>query len=169
MRVCAGMRQPETVSLSKADVPNAAVIPGGHIVVFSGLLSQVRSENGLAFVLAQELAHITQRDHLRAMGRGIVLFGLAALVTGSDSGLSELLAPVNSPGQASYSRTRESAADAAALRILHCRYGHAGGATELFAAMKDRETSVFRAVSLCRLAPCHAGAHRFFEPSHAGR
>lgn len=143
MRQCAGLQLPATVTLSKSGDANAALLPGGHIVVFSGLLDQVKSENGLSFVLAHELAHITQRDHLRAMGRGIVLFGLAALLTGSDSGLSELLAPVNSLGHAKYSRTREAAADAAALRILNCRYGHAGGATELFQSMLARDGNGF--------------------------
>lgn len=143
MRSCAGLRLPAAVTLRKSDVPNAAVMAGGHIVVFTGLLDHVRSENGLAFVLAHELAHISQRDHLRAVGRGIVVFGVAALMTGIDSGLTKLLAPVNSLGQAKYSRTREAAADLAALRILHCRYGHAGGATELFSAMKERDDGLF--------------------------
>ena len=139
MRQCAGLRLPATVTVNKSDDANAAVLPGGHIVVFSGLMDQVKSENGLSFVLAHELAHITQRDHLRAMGRGIVLFGIAALLTGSDSGLTELLVPVNSLGHAKYSRTREAAADAAALRTLNCRYGHAGGATELFQSIRARD------------------------------
>ncbi|RSZ56326.1 M48 family metallopeptidase [Massilia atriviolacea] len=137
MRACAGLRLPANVSLHKSETPNAAVLPGGNIVVFTGLLDEVTSENGLAFVLAHELSHITQRDHLRALGRGIVLFGVSALLTGGDSGLSELLAPVGKLGDATYSRTREAAADAAALRILNCRYGHAGGATELFASLKE--------------------------------
>ncbi len=139
MRQCAGLRLAATVTLTKADAANAVVMPGGRIIVFSGLIDHVKSENGLAFVLAHEMAHLTQRDHLRAVGRGIVLFGISALLTGSDSGLTELLAPVNSLGHANYSRTREAAADAAALRILHCRYGHAGGATELFEAIQARD------------------------------
>lgn len=143
MRACAGLRLPATVTLNKSKVPNAAVVPGGHIVVFGGVFEHVKSENGIAFVLAHEMAHVTQRDHLRAMGRGIVLFGISAILTGSDSGLSELLMPVNKLGHANYSRARESAADAAALRILNCRYGHAGGATEFFDAMKDQDSSLF--------------------------
>ncbi len=143
MRQCAGLRVSATVSLHKSETPNAAVMPGGHIVVFDGLMDHVKSENGLAFVLAHEMGHLTQRDHLRALGRGIVLFGMAALLTGSDSGLTDLLAPVTELGHAKYSRTREAAADAAALRILHCRYGHAGGATELFEAMKASQGGDF--------------------------
>ncbi|HEU4853071.1 MAG TPA: M48 family metallopeptidase [Telluria sp.] len=141
MRSCAGLRLPARVMLAKSKTPNAAVMPGGQIVVFSGLVDHVKSDNGLSFVLAHELAHITNRDHLRAMGRGIVLFGISALLTGSDSGLSELLAPVHHLGAAKYSRSREEAADAAALRTLNCRYGHVGGATEFFEDMKDEDAA----------------------------
>lgn len=136
LRTCAGLRLPARVALQKSEVPNAAVMPGGQIVVFSGLLDEVRSENGLAFVLAHELAHITNRDHLRGLGRGLVLFGVSAVLLGSDAGLTEILAPVGHLGAATYSRSREEAADAAALRTLNCRYGHAGGATEFFESMK---------------------------------
>jgi Zn-dependent protease with chaperone function len=137
MRSCAGLRLPAKAMLAKSKTPNAAVMPGGQIVVFTGLVDHVQSDNGLAFVLAHELAHITNRDHLRAMGRGIVLFGISALLTGSDSGLTELLAPVTHLGTAKYSRSREEAADATALRTLNCRYGHVGGATEFFEKMQD--------------------------------
>ena len=143
MRACAGLSVPARVSITDSPAPNAAVGPGGHIVVFSGLLGQVRSENGLAFVLAHELAHLSQRDHLRAMGRGIVLFGLSALVLGNDSGLTEVLAPAGQLGVAKHSRTRETAADMAALRILACRYGHAGGATEFFKTMRGEDDKSF--------------------------
>lgn len=139
MRSCAGLAGPVRVVMNKSPQANAAVAPGGTIIVFNGLAGQLKSENGLAFVLAHELAHLHQRDHLRAMGRAIVLFGVALAVTGSDAGLADLLAPVQQLGQAKFSRTREAAADALALRILVCRYGHAGGATELFESMKGRD------------------------------
>ena len=38
-------------------------------------------------------------------------------------------------GEAGYSRGREAQADANALRILQCHYGHVGGATEFFEAL----------------------------------
>ena len=136
MHQCAGLNFRPQLRMHQSEVPNAAVVPGGTIIVFTGLLGRVQSENGLSFVLAHELSHIANRDHLRVMGRGIVLFGISALLTGSDSGLTGLLAPAAHLGTASYSRERESLADAKALQILACRYGHAGGATELFEALK---------------------------------
>lgn len=139
MQHCAGVNGSPAVSLYKSDAPNAVVFPGARMVVFTGLLTRVKSENGLAFVLAHELAHVANRDHLRAMGRGIVLFGISAVLTGSDSGVTDLLAPATHLGHAKYSRERESLADARALDILNCRYGHAGGATELFLALKGED------------------------------
>lgn len=141
LRPCVGLAGPAQVRLNTSATPNAMVVPGGTIYVFSGLLTHVESENGLAFVLAHELAHLAHRDHLRALGRGIVLYGLAALVTGDNSALASVLAPVHRLGESSYSRSRESAADALALRVLHCRYGHAGGATELFTALEGKQNS----------------------------
>lgn len=136
MHQCAGLSFRPQLRMHQSEVPNAAVVPGGTIIVFTGLLDRVQSENGLSFVLAHELSHIANRDHLRAMGRGIVLFGISALLTGSDSGITGLLAPATHLGTAKYSREREALADAKALQILNCRYGHVGGAAELFEALK---------------------------------
>jgi beta-barrel assembly-enhancing protease len=139
LKQCAGVRYPVTVHLVKNEQANAAVLPGANMMVFSGLLEQVQSTNGLSFVLAHELAHLKQRDHWRAMGRSVVLLAMSAALTGSNSGMTELLMPVQQLGTATYSRERESMADSAALAILHCRYGHVGGATEFFEALKGTE------------------------------
>ncbi len=40
------------------NLPHAASLPGGQIVVFSGFLGEMRYEAELAFVLAHELAHV---------------------------------------------------------------------------------------------------------------
>lgn len=144
MHQCAGLNFLPQLRMHKSEAPNAAVVPGGTIIVFTGLLDRVQSENGLSFVLAHELSHIANRDHLRAMGRGIVLFGISVILTGSDSGLTGLLAPASHLGTAKYSRERESLADAKALQILDCRYGHVGGATELFEALKKEDPDTSR-------------------------
>ena len=62
----------EIVVISE-EVPNAFAIPGGLIVVTTGLISGVESENELAFVLGHELGHFRNRDHLRSLGRGALM------------------------------------------------------------------------------------------------
>ncbi len=53
----------------KNPVPNAFVVPGGKVVVFSGLLDLLSSEDELAAVLAHETAHVLARHHVRAKAR----------------------------------------------------------------------------------------------------
>lgn len=89
--------------------PNAVALPGGGIGLSSRLLEEVQTEEGLAFVLAHELAHHQNRDLLRGMGRQLVFKVCLAFVLDSDSvhaldSLAEL-------GERSYSRQQERAAD----------------------------------------------------------
>jgi len=139
LKPCLSLPYPITVSLVKSDVVNAMAVPGGKMVVFSGLLDAVSSANGLMFVLAHELGHFKNRDHLRLMGRGIVLSILALLAFGGDSGFSDILASTINLRTAKYSQSRESQADHTALHALQCQFGHVGGATELFESLKAQE------------------------------
>ena len=139
LRECSDIAYPLKVYLIDSDNPNALAFPGGRIFVFSGLLDKVSSENGLSFVLAHELAHFKNRDHLRGIGRGIVFTAVAALLTSAGSDLTQLFAPAADFRQAQYSQERESLADQEALQTLGCYYGHVGGATEFFEAMKPDE------------------------------
>lgn len=136
LMACMDVGYPVRVQVAESDEVNAFAFVGGKIVVYRGLLDAVNTESGLAFVLAHELAHFIHRDHLRGMGRGLVLATLSALMTGADSGISQLLAPAQSIGMARFSRQQESAADAAALKALNCRYGEVTGATELFEVLQ---------------------------------
>ena len=139
LRKCVDIAYPLKVYLMESDEANAMALPGGRIIVLSGLLAEVQSENGLSFVLAHELAHFKNRDHLRGLGRGIVLTAMMAYLTGSDSSLTRLFAPAAGFSHARYSQERETMADLVALHTLACHYGHARGATEFFEAMKPEE------------------------------
>ena len=137
LRPCLEIGYPLRVELMASSQANAMAAPGGRVIVLEGLLAKVRSENGLAFVLAHELAHFKNRDHLAGLGRGMVLTALTAVLTGADSGLTRLIAPAAEFGVARYSQERELRADDLALQALVCRYGHVGGADEFFTAMAD--------------------------------
>lgn len=87
---CAHLPYHFRVHLQKSSAINAMALPGGHIVVFSGLLDKVSSENELTFVLAHEMGHYAHRDHLRGLGRGLALMALSALLLGPDSSLGNM-------------------------------------------------------------------------------
>jgi len=135
LRPFVSVAYPVKVLIFKSSMANAFALPGGYMAISTEMLAKVKSENGLAFVIAHELAHFHNRDHLRGMGRGIVMTALAAAVTGPNSSLSRLLAPTSQFGQAQYSQARESLADQTAITALNGYYGHVGGADEFFTQM----------------------------------
>ena len=105
-------------------------LPGGLIIVTDGLLEQVESENELAFVLGHELGHYRNRDHLRALGRGVVLALLFTVTTGRDvSGIGITVSDLALRG---FSRKQEIAADAFGLGVVNAHYGHVNEAWRLF-------------------------------------
>jgi predicted Zn-dependent protease len=127
-------------SVRIADSPeiNAVALPGGRFVVFRGLLDEVGSENELTMVLAHELGHFAHRDHLRGLGRGLGITVLSLLVFGRDSSISNVAGKLFLDVESHYSRRQEAAADRFALKLLVARYGHAGGATDLFRRLSKR-------------------------------
>ena len=118
------------VEISDSDIANAMALPGGLIVVTQGLLDQVESENELAFVLGHELGHFKNRDHIRALGRSIVLSLFFVAITGSDVG--GLGITVTDLALRGFSRKQESKADEFGLAIVNAEYGHVNEASRLF-------------------------------------
>ena len=121
-----------TVELVDTPQVNAIALPGGTIAVFRGLLDKIGSENELAMVLGHELGHFAHRDHLRSLGRGLGVTALSLLVFGPDSSVSNAAGKLFLDFESHYSRKQEASADAFALQLLVARYGHAGGALDLF-------------------------------------
>ena len=123
------------VSLSPMMEPNAFAAPGGHIIVTTGLLNSIESENGLAMVLAHEIGHHYERHPLRGMGRGIVVGLFLITLSGFDgAGLAEsFLGQTTLIGQLAYSRKQETDADKIGVDLLTRHYQHASGASEFFA------------------------------------
>ncbi len=118
---------------------NALAWPGGNIVLTSGLFEAVHSENDLAMVLGHELGHYAHRDHLRGLGRGLVLLAISVTVFGADTRSGSLFANLVSDSEMHNSREREAAADAYGLQVLFKSYGHVGGADAFFNYAKTKE------------------------------
>jgi predicted Zn-dependent protease len=93
-------------------VVNAVTLPGGHVLLFSGLLDRANSADEVAGVLAHELGHVDHRDVLtslvRQLGLSVVLGGLDGNVDGYTNALLS----------ARYSREAEAAADGFAIDAL---------------------------------------------------
>lgn len=125
------------VEIDDSDAANAIALPGGLIIVTQGLLDQVESENELAFVLGHELGHFRNRDHVRALGRGLVMSLFFVVITGNDvSGLGINATDITLRG---FSRGQESEADEFGLAIVHSEYGHVNEAARMFERWDDAD------------------------------
>jgi Zn-dependent protease with chaperone function len=129
------------VTVREQDEINAVALPAGRIVVFSGLLNKLRSENELAMVLAHELGHYAHRDHLRGLGRGLVLLSISAAL-GLADGLPSFIAPSVQVFNLKYSREQEAAADIFALDLVVRACGHAGGTLDVFAMFEEQQAKM---------------------------
>ena len=126
-----------TFHLMAAEIPNAFATLGGHVVITDNLLDKIASENGLAMVIAHEIAHIQLRHPIEAAGRAVVIQLVIATVMGSSGGSMPggILSSASTLTLLGFSRDMESAADERALTILRQHYGHVSGADEFFIAM----------------------------------
>lgn len=71
---------------------NAFAMPGGHVVLHSGLLLAADTPEEIAGVLAHEIAHVTQRHSIRNIISSAGLYLALSAVIGDVSGLLGVLA-----------------------------------------------------------------------------
>jgi Zn-dependent protease with chaperone function len=90
----------------------------------------VSSENELAYVLGHEMGHYANRDHLRGLGRALILTSASVFLFGPDSRIHHFLLKLLTLTDLSFSRKQEYRADEYALLRLQCLYGHVGGSTD---------------------------------------
>jgi len=124
------------------DTVNALALPGDRIIIYAGLVKQAQSENELVMVLGHELGHFANRDHLRSLGRAVIVQVAISYFIG-DIGAIESIAVsgIEAISNSQYSQSQESQADEVGLTLLQQTYGHVAGATDFFAWMSQKQTS----------------------------
>ena len=118
---------------------NAMALPGGHIVLYRGLLDRVESENELAMILGHELGHFGERHHLKGLGRGLVLLVLSATLLGDQSGITQFLQDSLAKVESRFSQQQEQQVDEFGLHLLQKTYDHVAGATDFFERIQKEE------------------------------
>ncbi len=136
------------VAVYEESTPNALAFPGGLVVVTSGLLEQVASENELAFVLGHELGHFRYRDHLRGIGRGVAFaLVMGALGLGGSGGAAQLAVLSGQLAARGFDRDQESDADRFGLELVQQEYGHVAGAGDFFQKLPEPDGAVEREIA----------------------
>ena len=133
------------VTLIDSEEKNAFALPGGRVLVLTGLLSMCETPDALAGVLAHEIAHVEQRHGIKALTRSLGLVYFAGALVGG--GLEELEAAETIAELASglmilrYSRDAEREADAIAVEKLHGNRRTAAGMVQFFRALREQHES----------------------------
>jgi predicted Zn-dependent protease len=137
-RLSTGLEHRPTMTVRVIDSPtvNALAAPGGHIVVFAGLLQKAGDADEVAGVLAHEMGHVVHNHSMQALVRHYALSLVATVLTGNDR-------IVGSAGallvQFAYSREAEAEADAAAVAILDGADLRSDGLARFFARLDQGE------------------------------
>jgi len=120
-RLAAQVESPYTFTwhVAQSSQVNALALPGGQVVVFTGLIAMAETPEELAGVMAHEIQHVVQRHSLRAMVRGLGFRALLGLVLGGagDAG-SQVAGLVEHLGGLRFSREQEELADRDGLALL---------------------------------------------------
>ena len=126
--------------LVEVDEPNAMALPGGHVIVTTGLLHIAGRPEEVLGAIAHELAHETQKHGLRKIvtGAGPVL--VVRLFLGNNRGLLAMLTQGSGTlVRQSFSQAYETEADDVGWRYLVAAHVDPSGLADLLRKLKARE------------------------------
>ncbi len=133
---CAKLPYDVRIYILKDDTINAYALPGGKIIITEGMLKKIKNENELASVIGHELGHFKHKDHLKALGKSLVIGTLSMLASDNYGSLFTTTLQVTN---AKYSQSQEIASDLFGIDLMQCAYGSVKGADTLFSRMDKGE------------------------------
>ncbi len=108
---------PLSLNVIEDDAVNAFALPGGNMVLMTGLMREARSPEEVAGVLAHEIQHVLKRHVVKRLVQSLGWrVWVSVLVGGSD--LAELAFGAGSLLELSYGRAQETEADLEGARLL---------------------------------------------------
>ncbi|MBM3412302.1 MAG: M48 family metallopeptidase [Bacteroidetes bacterium] len=126
------------ITVVKDQMVNAFALPGGQLVVYTGLLESMETYPELAALLSHEFVHVEKRHATRSIFRSMGSDLFITLLFGKSSGLATLvIGQANQLRTLSYSRSLEKEADLEGYRLLKERGIDPAGYDLLFKHLKD--------------------------------
>jgi Zn-dependent protease with chaperone function len=109
---------PLDIKVFNHEMPNAFAVPGGHIVLFDGLIQDADSPEEVAAVLGHEIGHVINRDPTRLTLRSAGSVGILGMVFGDFAGGAVALIIAEQLIAADYSQEAEANADIFAHKLM---------------------------------------------------
>ena len=129
---------PIQVTLVKSDMVNAYALPGGQIVIYSGLLNKIKTPEALAALLAHEGSHINERHSLKGLLRNAANGILISVLFSDASGISgAIVSNANNLNGLHYSRSLEAEADRKGCDLLRANGLDVRGMQQLMQVLEE--------------------------------
>ena len=132
------------INITPDERMNAFCYPNGNIYITSGLYKKLKNEDELAFVIAHEMAHYKNRDHLMALRKNIsaaAVMLVMSVVSPNDNAASKVVSSGIDASDLSYSRGVEKKADNYAKKALLSLYGNTSGGVKALEIL-DKEAII---------------------------
>jgi len=128
------------VTVVRSDVVNAFALPGGYVVVFTGLLQKAESGEEVAGVLSHEFNHVLQRHGLERVVKQVGLMTVLSILLGDQEGLIGLTRQISGELLTlKFGRAQETEADVTGLRLLHWAKIDSNGLVRFFERMAEQQ------------------------------
>lgn len=122
---------------------NAFALPGGKVIVQTGLIQNAQSWEEVMGVLGHELAHVTRRHHIRGIINNIGVFTILAATVGDISALAGTFANLGGElASLSNSRNFENEADETGWNYLVKAKINPSGLISFFEILKKENKTV---------------------------
>ena len=135
-------KSPYTFELSvvKNDVVNAFALPGGYVVVFTGLLERAQSGEEVAGVLSHEFNHVLERHGLERIVKQLGVVAVVGIIFGDQQGLAGIMKQVGTELLSlKFGRAQETEADVTGLQLLHRARIDPAGMVSFFQRLSEQE------------------------------
>lgn len=128
-----------TLTVVDDDLVNAFAAPGGHILLFRGLIEDARSPEEIAGVVAHEIGHVIRRHPMEGFVRNMFSSLAAQLMFGNVGAAGDLGMFGHMMMELSYSRDVELEADDHAVTLLENANIGTHGLRDFFMRMGKKE------------------------------
>lgn len=145
---------PVKITVVNSKKVNAFALPGGHIVVYSGIIDAMQTPEEMAALLSHEASHVNKRHSLRNLLRSAASGLLVSVLVGDVGGVSAvLLENANTLRNLSYSRGLEKEADREGMQLLVKNNINPAGMRQLMECLEKEHKDIPELVSFISTHP----------------
>lgn len=131
---------PIRITVVNNNIVNAFALPGGRIVVYTGIIDKMNQPEELVALLSHEYSHVQLQHSTKAMCRSLGSYVILSALVGDAGGVTAAVVQnADQLKQLGYSRSLEEEADREGMKLMEQNRIDLNGMRNLFKALKAEE------------------------------